>query len=130
MKPKTVSIQLSASRMKRIQRFAKENCLSVAEFLRSALDSVSFDEFLEESSDRQSAKLRKHERGSGLTIEQMKRKYLGRRKKSTALEKQLAEDYKSIRYTKEDRDFLNAPSLYLEAPEPQKKSATSRRKKK
>lgn len=86
MKPKTVSIQLSATRMKRFQRFAEENGLSVAEFLKSSLDSFSFDEFLEESSDRQSAKLRKHERGSGLNIGQMKRVYLGRRKKRSLLD--------------------------------------------
>ena len=33
MKPKTVSIQLSESRMKRLQRFANENGLSVS-FIR------------------------------------------------------------------------------------------------
>lgn len=126
MKPKTVSIQLSESRMKRLQRFAKENGLSVSAFLKKVMDTKMFDEFLEDSSDRQIAERRRNERGNGRTLAQMKRKYLGRKKKLTELQKQLVKDYKSIRYTQEDIDFLNAPSFYLDDPKTKKKSKSKK----
>lgn len=126
MKSKSVSIQLSESQVKLLKRYALEHAVEVDEFLKKAFDSAAFEEFLEEASDRISIAARKNERGRGLSLSRIKDKYLSKPKAKTKLERQMIEDYQSIRYTEEDRDFLNAPAFYLGTPTKTKKANSTR----
>lgn len=132
MKKTSVTIKISALRAKLVRLYAKEHGITMSEFLSSALELPAFEDVLEEMSDRITIEERKGESGSGLTLKQIKAKHLGDSavKEKSEFEKQMIKDYKSVKHTKEDRDFLNAPSLYVKAPTRRKKTATSKRNRK